>query len=192
MNYIPKPIISFWAHRSTAAYPQFSNFFTHEEFIFEVPDFVKREGFPFHITCIFSEKAIMVCKAILMGDHDTLKRIIHSSTPEDVKSLGRSIKPWRQELWDIYIEDIAYAVVYQKFTKVSGLKDILLQVSDHIIAEASPYDKIWGIGMYPSDMRVQRIEEWNGKNILGYALMEVATSIKNNTEQRVRIKRHYD
>ena len=34
----------------------------------------------------------------------------------------------------------------QKFERCSGLRDILLGTGDRLIAEASPTDRIWGIG----------------------------------------------
>ena len=49
----------------------------------------------------------------------------------------------------------------------------LLKTGDIILAEASPYDKIYGIGLKPNDPRVQDPTQWKGQNLLGKALMKV-------------------
>jgi Uncharacterized protein conserved in bacteria len=40
-----------------------------------------------------------------------------------------------------------------------------------MLVEASPYDKMWGIGMVENEARSCEIEEWKGKKLLGFALM---------------------
>jgi predicted NAD-dependent protein-ADP-ribosyltransferase YbiA (DUF1768 family) len=39
--------------------------------------------------------------------------------------------------------------------------------------EASPTDRIWGVGLGPTDPRINDITQWNGLNLLGKALMSV-------------------
>ncbi len=43
--------------------------------------------------------------------------------------------------------------------------------------EASPVDKIWGIGMDKRNEAVENPMKWEGKNLLGFALTEVRESI---------------
>ena len=38
---------------------------------------------------------------------------------------------------------------------------------------ASPYDKIWGIGLDRETAMKGTVEQWQGENLLGCALMEV-------------------
>jgi len=60
-----------------------------------------------------------------------------------------------------------------KFFQNEDLKHFLLSTSKKIIVEASPYDKIWGIGMLADDKRATNPLLWNGENRLGFALMVV-------------------
>jgi ribA/ribD-fused uncharacterized protein len=59
----------------------------------------------------------------------------------------------------------------------------LLATGDSIIAEASPYDQVWGIGLSEEDPLAQNISTWNGKNLLGKILMSVREKIKNEQEE---------
>ena len=46
------------------------------------------------------------------------------------------------------------------------------------MVEASPYDKIWGIGLYAAQAAKGTVDQWKGQNLLGFALMEVRDWLK--------------
>ena len=129
------------------------------------------------VKCDFSEKAIMLCKAAAMGDAVTFHKISTATNPTVAKSLGRQVKNFDPALWNRIICSVAYQVVLQKFQKQSGLLDILLKTEDRIIAETSLDDTIWGIGMNNNDDRVNDPAQWQGTNILGWALMEARNAL---------------
>lgn len=54
----------------------------------------------------------------------------------------------------------------------------LLSTGDKILAEASPYDTIWGIGLEASDFDSTHPDRWPGKNLLGKVLMRVREELK--------------
>jgi ribA/ribD-fused uncharacterized protein len=58
-----------------------------------------------------------------------------------------------------------------KFGYDMDLLEILQSTGDAVIAEASPYDKIWGIGVRKKKGLTE--SGWKGLNLLGKALMEV-------------------
>ena len=60
----------------------------------------------------------------------------------------------------------------------NDLKGILMASSGQILVEASPYDRIWGIGMKAGDQGIETPMHWKGLNLLGYALMEVRDLLK--------------
>lgn len=64
-----------------------------------------------------------------------------------------------------------------KFTDPE-LRQILLDTGDRIIVEASPYDRIWGVGLSENDDDLYA-GNWKGQNLLGKALMEVRDKLKN-------------
>ncbi len=62
---------------------------------------------------------------------------------------------------------------FAKFSQHPELKNFLLATKDHILVEASPVDKIWGIGMAQDHLHTQDPSQWQGLNLLGFALMRV-------------------
>jgi ribA/ribD-fused uncharacterized protein len=42
-----------------------------------------------------------------------------------------------------------------------------------LLVEASPADRVWGIGLDAHSPDAQQPERWKGLNLLGFALMEV-------------------
>jgi ribA/ribD-fused uncharacterized protein len=71
-----------------------------------------------------------------------------------------------------------------KFSQYAGLRQFLVGTGDRVLAEASPQDWIWGIGLPVGDERAVCPESWLGLNLLGFALMEV--------RQRPRVGRGAD
>jgi ribA/ribD-fused uncharacterized protein len=71
---------------------------------------------------------------------------------------------------------------YLKFTQNDGLKRKLLETGDAELVEASPRDRVWGIGFGPEDARRAAREEW-GENLLGKALVSVRERIRREESQ---------
>jgi ribA/ribD-fused uncharacterized protein len=94
---------------------------------------------------------------------------------QNVKKKGREIKPFDEEKWLKYRDAIAFEVLKAKF-KDPQLKQWLLETGDETLAEASPIDRIWGIGI--STSAALRGEKWNGENVLGNTLIRVREHIK--------------
>jgi|TARA_Y100000389_G_C17433382_1_gene504054 ribA/ribD-fused uncharacterized protein len=176
MNIDIKNMISFYKH--TGKYGCLSNFYkTKQPYEFILPECVQNKDVPNIVLCENSEKAIMLCKASLMNDIDMFDEIIKSDDPKIIKALGRKVKNFNDKLWDDNIEKIAYDVVYQKFKKNDDIQQILLSTKNAILAEASPWDCIWGIGMDINDPEINDISKWRGKNLLGYALMKARNTL---------------
>lgn len=98
-------------------------------------------------------------------------KIISSSNPNVIKSLGRSVKNFNDEIWNLHKQSIMEEALYLKFSQNEELKNILINTSNFILVEASPYDKIWGIGISVEDANNNK--KWNGQNLLGICLMNL-------------------
>lgn len=165
-------VIGFYGHHPSCKYHEFSNFwYLREPLDFQIPEFAQREGLPSIVRCEFSEKAIMLTKAAMMSDGETFEEMVKCPTPGAVKALGRQVKGFDDRLWTEHLDAVAYEVVRQKFAADLRLARLLLSTGDAVIAEATCRDKIWGIGLEVSDPRVQQPHKWQGRNVLGTALM---------------------
>lgn len=51
-----------------------------------------------------------------------------------------------------------------------------------VLAEASPRDRIWGIGLVKDSEFAERPERWPGLNLLGFALMEARTRLASGRQ----------
>lgn len=100
-------------------------------------------------------------------------------TPKEAKALGRSLKNFCPEIWDKYKLGVVYRGNLAKFTQHPKLKEYLLSTGYKILVEASPYDKVWGIGLSKTDYRALDPNLWLGQNLLGFILMEVRDTIRN-------------
>jgi ribA/ribD-fused uncharacterized protein len=122
----PCDVVNFYGHAPGKPYCELSNFYVHAPFDFELPLFCKKEGFDQVTPCEFSEKAIMLCKAAVFNDLESFKKIQAAPDNRKAKALGRKVKKFDEYAWDKYVVPIAESVIYQKFTKVPKLKNVLL------------------------------------------------------------------
>lgn len=152
----------FYGHTAGKPFRQFSQFF---------PAPFEHEGA--HYSC--NEQWMMASKAKLMGDERTLASIMAAGSPSECKRLGRSVKPWDQEKWDAHKYDIVLEGTRLKMKHSEEARRVLLETGNKHLAEASPTDRIWGIGISVKDAEAGR--SWRGENLLGKALMQVRDEI---------------
>ena len=78
-----------------------------------------------------------------------------------------------EERWAEHRFEVVVTGNMAKFGQHRQLRDFLTSTGSRVIAEASPRDRVWGIGLAADDERAQSPERWPGLNLLGFALMEV-------------------
>jgi len=130
-----------------------------------------------------AEKYMMVAKAKHFDDDKILEKMLKTDNPKEVKALGRRVKNFNDESWDKVKEDIVTKANYLKFKQNSDLLKILMEHKDLILVEASPVDKIWGIGLHFSDNKVLDESKWRGKNLLGKCIMKARDLILKEEEK---------
>lgn len=120
-----------------------------------------------------AEHYMMAQKALIFDDLEIMELIIASTNPKDVKALGRKVKNFNEEKWDANKFEIVLQGNLLKFTQNIPLGNFLKSTGASIIVEASPVDRIWGVGMAEDNSNINNPSYWKGPNLLGFALMEV-------------------
>lgn len=118
-----------------------------------------------------AEHYMMAHKAWLFGDDDAASAILAAGHPGEAKKLGRTVKGFDEQTWNTHRFDIVVRGSVAKFGQHDSLKEFLLGTSGRVLVEASPHDRIWGIGLVASDSRAASPATWEGLNLLGFALM---------------------
>jgi ribA/ribD-fused uncharacterized protein len=129
------------------------------------------------VTVYTSEQAIMWMKAVLMNDSQTAVLIENAKSPKECKRLGRKVTPFDDDKWKLWRENVAVYVLTKKFSSSAHLFSVLQSTKGQDIAEASRNDSIWGIGI--DETKALKGIKWQGKNILGKALMTVRANMEN-------------
>lgn len=126
------------------------------------------------------EQYMMAEKARLFNDNNCLMEIMKANSPKKIKTLGRLVKNFNDNIWKQKRYQIVLKGNIEKFLQNKNLLEFLLQTKDKIIVEASPYDKVWGIGMSADNKSTENPLFWKGENLLGFALMEVRDKLKES------------
>ncbi|CAB1101426.1 unnamed protein product [Ectocarpus sp. CCAP 1310/34] len=136
-----------------------------------------------------AERFFAATKARLVEDHSALQNIMRVSEPALHKKFGRGVRGFDPSLWEHERENTVLTGSYAKFSQNSELRDHLLGSGDKILAEASPYDCIWGIGLQADDPEAQYTSRWRGLNLLGNALQLVRSLLRCNAPPPERSSR---
>lgn len=126
-----------------------------------------------------SEHYMMAEKARLFGDDESLRAILAAATPGEAKKLGREVKGFQGECWEERRSEIVVHGCAAKFGQNAELGSFLLATGERVLVEASPYDRIWGIGLPAGAPDALVPGKWRGLNLLGFALMEVRERLRS-------------
>ncbi len=130
------------------------------------------------ITYCCMEQYMMAEKARLFGDKKIEEKILHCNVPGKIKALGRKVEGFEEDVWQACRYSIVLNGNYYKFSQNKRLWNFLNKTKDTILVEASPYDRIWGIGLAEDKKEAVQPEHWKGINLLGFALMEVREELR--------------
>ncbi|MFB9357721.1 NADAR family protein [Actinoplanes nipponensis] len=124
-----------------------------------------------------AEHYMMWRKALLFGDEEAAARIVVAGHPRQAKMLGRRVRGFDEQVWTERRRAVVTEASVAKFGQRPELRDFLLGTGRRILVEASPTDRIWGIGLAATDERTADPARWPGLNLLGFALMRARAQL---------------
>ncbi|MET8855980.1 NADAR family protein [Streptomyces sp. NPDC004579] len=125
-----------------------------------------------------AEHWMMASKARLFRDAEAERQAVGAANPALAKKAGRLVRGfdeavWRRERFRIVVEGSVH-----KFSADPGLRAFLLGTGGRVLVEASPMDRVWGIGLAANDDGAFDPRRWRGENLLGFALMEARERLR--------------
>lgn len=133
------------------------------------------------ITYPTAEHFMMAEKARLFGDQAMLDNILKATSPGAAKKFGRQVNGFNEATWNGHRFDIVCRANLAKFSQHPELRQFLLNTGNKVLVEASPVDRVWGIGMAADHEHSHDPRLWQGLNLLGYALMAVRDELMFGT-----------
>ena len=124
-----------------------------------------------------AEHYMMAEKARLFEDSERLAHIMSCEHPAEAKKWGRRVVGFEQKVWNRKRFEIVVRGSQAKFGQNPELKAYLLATGKRILVEASPRDRIWGIGLGKNSDKATDPHQWRGLNLLGFALMEARSRL---------------
>ena len=131
------------------------------------------------LTYAAGEHYMMAEKARLFGDHEVLAKILAGGSPGKVKALGRQVRNFDEQVWIERREQVVRTANLAKFQQNPELGAFLFRTGSKVLVEASPVDRIWGIGLAADDPLAASPEHWPGANLLGFVLMDVRSQLRD-------------
>ena len=123
-----------------------------------------------------SEQFMMYHKVMMFGREDLGKQILATKDPKECKKIAKQTFPeFRSDIWDHNARTIVKRGVRAKFVQNPDIRKELLATGRELLAECSPKDNRWGIGIDISDPARLETKNWSydSRNQLGIILMEV-------------------
>ena len=122
-------------------------------------------------TFLTAEHYMMAQKARLFNDAEMFEAVLACQHPAEAKKFGRQVKSFDADVWNDHCFNFVVEGNVAKFGQNPELKAFLVNTKERVLVEASPRDRIWGIGMGVSNPDACNPQNWRGKNLLGFALM---------------------
>ncbi|MBX3398745.1 MAG: NADAR family protein [Gemmataceae bacterium] len=124
-----------------------------------------------------AEQYMMYAKAMLFGDRDAAERILAAESPREQQAIGRTVRGFDESVWMLFREGIVFAGNYARFDQNADQRELLFATRGTTLVEASPHDRVWGIGLAADDPRANDRAQWQGLNLLGEALTRVREAL---------------
>ncbi|WP_329221502.1 NADAR family protein [Streptomyces sp. NBC_01485] len=129
-----------------------------------------------------AEHWMMAGKARLFADPEAERRALAAGSPAQAKKEGRLVRGFDEATWERERFRIVVEGSTHKFASDPALRAFLLGTGRRVLVEASPMDRVWGIGMAADDEAAMNPQRWRGANLLGFALMEARERLRTGAE----------
>ena len=133
-----------------------------------------------------TEQYMMAQKALIFGDYNAYESIMDATSPKVKKAIGRTVKNFDVQIWNENKVRIVYTGNKAKFTQNPDLLGALFATDGEVLVEASPYDKVWGIGLGESTARITPPDHWPGENLLGRTLTKLRINLLEDYERSLK------
>jgi len=124
-----------------------------------------------------AEHYMMWRKARLFGDEEVAAQVLTARHPKQAKDFGRRVRGFEEEAWVAHRSEIVVDGNAAKFAQHPELGRYLAGTGERVLVEASPVDRVWGIGLAVDDPRAEKPRAWRGRNLLGFALADVRAQL---------------
>ena len=126
-----------------------------------------------------SEQFMMYHKVLMFHKHDLARQIMETADPARCKRIARQKFPeFDPIVWENTCRTIVKRGVRAKFSQNKDILQKLVSTGNELLAECSPFDKKWGVGIDIMDPDRTDISKWKGENLLGRVLMEVREELR--------------
>ena len=130
-----------------------------------------------------SEQFMMYHKVMMFRKLDLADQIMDTKDPAKCKKIaGQHFPEFDSVLWEKTCKAIVKRGVKAKFAQNEDILETLLATGNALLAECSPYDRKWGIGIDIKDPDRLKIAMWKGSNLLGRILMEVREELRQEVQ----------
>ncbi|MEU6687674.1 NADAR family protein [Streptomyces sp. NPDC046832] len=130
------------------------------------------------VTYATAEHWMMAGKARLFEDAAAERAVLVAEHPAEAKKAGRLVRGFDEAVWARERFRIVVEGSVHKFAAHPELQGYLLGTGERVLVEASPVDRVWGIGLAADDEAAGDPQQWRGPNLLGFALMEARERLR--------------
>lgn len=134
------------------------------------------------------EQYIMYRKCLILGEEDIAKQILLTDDVALQQKLARNTNKYSETIWNGMRQIVVMRGLIAKFSQNEDLLKMLADTQDAYLVECAWSDKVWACGIGIDSDDKQDMSKWKGKNILGFALMEVRNmlcgSMTGNSDEK--------